>query len=105
MLKKATEANVVIDHTNFYNQFFVTGGEGNNMKITAARLPYFDGDYWSVAAENYVRTLELEESAPGGLQSKLPSKRVLKAMGQDKADIAVKDVLVMNKVKTLSLII
>ncbi|XP_076886476.1 histone acetyltransferase HAC12-like [Bidens hawaiensis] len=97
MLKKATEANVVIDHTNLYSQFFVPGEDGNNMKITAARLPYFDGDYWSVAAETHVRKLELEETAAGGLQSKLPNKRILKAMGQDKADIAVKDVLVMHK--------
>ncbi|KAL8193422.1 hypothetical protein R6Q57_026557 [Mikania cordata] len=95
MLKKATEDNVVVDHTNLYNQFFVPGGEGN-MKITAARLPYFDGDYWSGAAENIVRKLEVEETA-GGLQSKLPNKRILKAMGQDKIDIAVMDVLVMQK--------
>ncbi|KAI3794060.1 hypothetical protein L1987_36685 [Smallanthus sonchifolius] len=95
MLKKATEDNIVVDHTNLYNQFFVPSGEGN-MKITAARLPYFDGDYWSGAAENIVRKLEVEESA-GGLQSKLPNKRILKAMGQDKIDIAVKDVLVMQK--------
>ncbi|KAJ0469388.1 putative histone acetyltransferase chromatin regulator PHD family [Helianthus annuus] len=95
MLKKATEDNIVVDHTNLYNQFFVPNGEGN-MKITAARLPYFDGDYWSGAAENIVRKLEVEEST-GGLQSKLPNKRILKAMGQDKNDIAVKDVLVMQK--------
>ncbi|KAI3783371.1 hypothetical protein L1987_42450 [Smallanthus sonchifolius] len=95
MLKKATEDNIVVDHTNLYNQFFVPSGEGN-MKITAARLPDFDGDYWSGAAENIVRKLEVEESA-GGLQSKLPNKRILKAMGQDKIDVAVKDVLVMQK--------
>ncbi|KAK9050683.1 hypothetical protein SSX86_030344 [Deinandra increscens subsp. villosa] len=95
MLKKATEDNVVVDHTNLYNQFFVPSGEGNT-KITAARLPYFDGDYWSGAAENIIKKLEVEESA-GGLQSKLPNKRILKAMGQDKTDIAVKDVLVMQK--------
>ena len=97
MLKKAVEDDVVVDHTNLYNQFFVSSGQGNT-KITAARLPYFDGDYWSGAAENIVRKLEVEESA-GGLQSKLPNKRILKAMGQDKVDVAMKDVLVMQKVK------
>ncbi|KAJ9540675.1 hypothetical protein OSB04_027181 [Centaurea solstitialis] len=95
MLKKAVEDDVVVDHTNLYHQFFVSSGQGNT-KITAARLPYFDGDYWSGAAENIVRKLEVEESA-GGLQSKLPNKRILKAMGQDKVDIAMKDVLVMQK--------
>lgn len=95
MLKKAVEDDVVVDHTNLYNRFFVSSGQGNT-KITAARLPYFDGDYWSGAAENIVRKLEVEESA-GGLQSKLPNKRILKAMGQDKLDVATKDVLVMQK--------
>lgn len=97
MLKKAAEDNLVVHHTNLYNQFFVPSGEGNT-KITAARLPYFEGDYWSGAAENIVRKLELEESSIGGLQSKLPNKRILKAMGQDKVDVAMKDVLVMQKV-------
>ncbi|KAI3520951.1 hypothetical protein L1887_10406 [Cichorium endivia] len=96
MLKKGAEDGVVVDHTNLYNQFFVASGEGNT-KISAARLPYFDGDYWSGAAENIVRKLEVEERSSGGLQSKLPNKRILKAMGQDKPDVAVKDVLVMQK--------
>ena len=104
MLKKATEDNVVVDYTNIYNQFFVPSGEANS-KITAARLPYFDGDYWSGAAENIVRKLEVEESAGGGLQSKLPNKRILKAMGQDKVDVAMKDVLVMQKVNFLGFFI
>ncbi|CAH1437532.1 unnamed protein product [Lactuca virosa] len=96
MLKKGAEDGVVVDYTNLYNQFFVASGEGNR-KITAARLPFFDGDYWSGAAENIVRKLEVEETSAGGLQSKLPNKRILKAMGQDKPDVAVKDVLVMQK--------
>ncbi|CAI9269602.1 unnamed protein product [Lactuca saligna] len=54
-------------------------------------------DYWSGAAENIVRKLEVEETSDGGLQSKLPNKRILKAMGHDKPDVAVKDVLVMQK--------
>ncbi|KAL4577364.1 hypothetical protein LXL04_013473 [Taraxacum kok-saghyz] len=90
MLKKGAEDGVVVDYTNLYND-----GDGK-VKISAARLPYFDGDYWSGAAENIVRKLEVEEKA-GGLQSKLPNKRILKAMGQDKPDVAVKDVLVMQK--------
>ena len=80
MLKKGSEDGVVMDYTNLYNQFFVASGEGNT-KITAARLPFFDSDYWSGAAKNIVRKLELEETSDGGLQSKLPNKRILKAMG------------------------
>ncbi|CAI9284690.1 unnamed protein product [Lactuca saligna] len=96
MLKKGSEDGVVMDYTNLYNQFFVASGEGNT-KITAAHLPFFDSDYWSGAAENIGRKLEVEETSDGGLQSKLPNKRNLKAMEQDKPDVVVKDVLVMQK--------
>ncbi|CAI9262137.1 unnamed protein product [Lactuca saligna] len=48
-------------------------------------------------AENIVKKLEVEETSAGGLQSKLPNKGILKAMGYDKPDVVVKDVLVMEK--------
>jgi len=101
MLKKGLEDGVVVDYTNIYNKFFVANGEGNT-KITAARLPFFDGDYWSGAAESILKKFEVEERSIGGLQSKLPNKRILKSMGQDKPDVAVKDVLVMQKVTNSS---
>lgn len=93
MLKKAATDGVVVDYTNLYDCFFVP----TNTKITAARLPYFEGDFWSGAAEDVVRKIEQEESG-GGLQRKLPTKRTLKAMGHDTpSSDATKDVLVMQK--------
>ncbi|CAI9282513.1 unnamed protein product [Lactuca saligna] len=80
MLKKGVEDGVLMDYINLYNQFFIASGEGNT-KITATHLPFFNGDYWSRAAENIVRKLEVEETSACGLQSKLPNKRILKAMG------------------------
>ncbi|KVI02625.1 histone H3-K56 acetyltransferase, RTT109 [Cynara cardunculus var. scolymus] len=95
MLRKAAEDDVVVDNTNLYNQFFVPTRQGNT-KITAARLPYFDGDYWSTAAESIIKKLEEEESS-GGLRSRLPTKRTLIAMGLENPDVVTKDVLVMQR--------
>ncbi|KAL9158009.1 hypothetical protein ABFS82_08G040200 [Erythranthe guttata] len=81
MLKKAKQDNVVVEYTNFYEHFFIPSGECNS-KITAARLPYFDGDYWSGEIEHHVRNSEKNEG--GDSERKLKTqmtRRTLKAMG------------------------
>nr|GEZ94979.1 probable histone acetyltransferase HAC-like 1 isoform X1 [Tanacetum cinerariifolium] len=50
MLKKASNEGIVVGRNNFYDQFFVPKRE-ENIKITAACLPYFDGAFWSGNAE------------------------------------------------------
>ncbi|KAJ9564190.1 hypothetical protein OSB04_000156, partial [Centaurea solstitialis] len=95
MLRKAAEDDVVVETTNLYNQFFVPTRQGST-KITAARLPYFDGDYWSTTAESIIKKLEEEESS-GGLRSRVPTKRTLMAMGVENPDFVTKDVLVMQR--------
>lgn len=95
MLKKAVKEKIAINCTNLYDHFFLCTG-GYTTK-TAARLPYFNGAYWSSTAESIIGTFEED-----GKEPKL-TKAALKAMGHSpsSSDATRKDVLVMQKVRTL----
>ncbi|KAL6561465.1 hypothetical protein OROMI_017066 [Orobanche minor] len=101
MLRKAAKENIVVNLTNLYDHFFVSTGECK-AKVTAARLPYFDGDYWPGAAEDMIFQLQQEEDGrklhKKGLMKKNITKRALKASGQtDLSGNATKDILLMHK--------
>ncbi|XP_050289266.1 histone acetyltransferase HAC1 isoform X5 [Quercus robur] len=101
MLRKAAKENIVVDLTNLYDHFFVTTGECK-AKVTAARLPYFDGDYWPGAAEDLIYQMRQEEDGrkqnKKGTTKKTITKRALKATGQsDLSGNASKDLLLMHK--------
>ncbi|KAI9196308.1 hypothetical protein LWI28_022808 [Acer negundo] len=101
MLRKAARENIVVDLTNLYDHFFVPTGE-SRAKVTAARLPYFDGDYWPGAAEDLIYQIRQEEDGKKqnkkGLTKKTITKRALKASGQtDLSGNASKDLLLMHK--------
>lgn len=102
MLRKASKENVVVELTNLYDHFFLSSGECK-AKVTAARLPYFDGDYWPGAAEDIIYQLRQEEDGrkqnKKGPTKKAITKRALKASGQaDLSGNASKDLLLMHKV-------
>ncbi|WOL13825.1 putative histone acetyltransferase HAC-like 1 isoform X1 [Canna indica] len=101
MLRKATKENIVVEVTNFYDHFFASTGECK-AKVTAARLPYFDGDYWPGAAEDMINQLRQEEDdrkqQKKGKTKKTITKRALKAAGHtDLSGNASKDALLMQK--------
>ncbi|CAH8381540.1 unnamed protein product [Eruca vesicaria subsp. sativa] len=101
MLRKAAKEKVVVECTNFYDHFFVQSGECR-AKVTAARLPYFDGDYWPGAAEDLIDQMSQEEDGKKSNRKVMPkkviSKRTLKAVGQlDLSVNASKDLLLMHK--------
>ncbi|XP_049389853.1 histone acetyltransferase HAC1-like isoform X2 [Solanum stenotomum] len=101
MLRKAKEQNIVVELTNLYNHFFISTGECK-AKVTAARLPYFDGDYWPGAAEDMIYQLQQEEDGrkqhKKGTIRKTITKRTLKASGQfDLSGNTSKDLLLMQK--------
>ena len=102
MLKKASKEGIVAETINLYDHFFMQTGECR-AKVTAARLPYFDGDYWPGAAEDLIFQMSQEEDGRKGnkkgmLKQKI-TKRALKASGQtDLSGNASKDLLLMHKV-------
>lgn len=101
MLRKAAKENIVVDLTNLYDHFFIKTGECK-ARVTAARLPYFDGDYWPGAAEDIIYQLQQEEDGKKlnkkGTTKKTLTKRALKASGQtDLSGNASKDLLLMRK--------
>ncbi|PIN22179.1 CREB binding protein/P300 [Handroanthus impetiginosus] len=101
MLRKATKENIVVGLTNLYEHFFTTNGE-RRAKVTAARLPYFDGDYWPGAAEDILYQLQQEGDGrkpnKKGIMKKSITKRALKASGQtDLSANASKDLMLMHK--------
>ncbi|KAG0463045.1 hypothetical protein HPP92_021521 [Vanilla planifolia] len=101
MLRKAAKENIVVGLTNLFDHFFVSTGECK-AKVTAARLPYFDGDYWPGAAEDMINLLRQEEDGrkqlKKGKTKKTLTKRALKAAGHtDLGCNASKDALLMQK--------
>ncbi|KZV44816.1 hypothetical protein F511_09859 [Dorcoceras hygrometricum] len=101
MLRKAKDEKIVSELTNLYDHFFTSTGECR-AKVTAARLPYFDGDYWPGAAEDMIYQLQQEDDGrkphKKGTIKKTITKRALKASGQtDLTGNASKDLLLMHK--------
>jgi hypothetical protein len=102
MLRKASKEEIVVELTNLYDHFFLTMGECK-AKVTASRLPYFDGDYWPGAAEDMINQLRQEEDdrklQKKSKTKKIITKRALKAAGHtDLSGNASKDAMLMQKV-------
>ncbi|XP_006391501.2 histone acetyltransferase HAC2 [Eutrema salsugineum] len=105
MLDKAAEQRVVTNVTNLYDRFFVSR-EDSTCNITAARLPYFEGSFWSYNAELLVQ--EIERGGSNELQKKVKSisRRALKGVMSNKSKDGVdvddaKNFLLMQKLEKM----
>ncbi|KAF8053136.1 hypothetical protein N665_1462s0019 [Sinapis alba] len=101
MLRKAAKEGIVAGTTNLYDHFFLQIGECR-AKVTAARLPYFDGDYWPGAAEDIIQQMGQEDDGrkgnKKGILKKPITKRALKGSGQsDRSRNTSTDQLLMHK--------
>ncbi|KAI5066243.1 hypothetical protein GOP47_0018867 [Adiantum capillus-veneris] len=100
MLSKAANEGIVAEVANMYDHFFVCTGEAK-AKVTAARLPYFDGDYWPGAAEDMIMLLQKGEGGPRQSKkgkAKGAVKRATKASAQaELASNSSKDLQLMHK--------
>ncbi|KAK1438957.1 hypothetical protein QVD17_04770 [Tagetes erecta] len=90
MIRKAVKNGIVVDQTNLFNEFFIP----TSNKISASRLPYFDGDFWSKIAEDTSKKLDEEESSEGRSCIKSRPKRI---SGANSQEMPTKDDLVMHK--------
>ena len=80
MISKAKTEKIVVSNKNLYDYFFTVTGDCK-AKVTATRLPYFDGDYWPGAAEDLLHQLQKDDGSPQsqkGKTKKLPLKRTTK---------------------------
>ncbi|KAJ0257174.1 Histone acetyltransferase HAC12 [Hirschfeldia incana] len=101
MLRKAAKEGIVAGTTNLYDHFFLQIGECR-AKVTAARLPYFDGDYWPGAAEDIIHQMGQEDDGrkgnKKGVLKKPVTKRALKGSGQSNLSRTMSiDQLLMHK--------
>ncbi|KAK7381122.1 hypothetical protein VNO78_33646 [Psophocarpus tetragonolobus] len=98
MLRKAAAEDIVVGLTNIYDHFFVPTGNCY-YKVTAARLPFFDGDFWSGTAMDKARLIEKECGGDYEMMlEKAVPKRALKNMGHlNPSKETAKDILVMQK--------
>ncbi|QCD89943.1 E1A/CREB-binding protein [Vigna unguiculata] len=96
-LRKAGEEDIVVGLSNIYDRFFLPTGKRES-KVTASRLPYFDGDFWSGAAMD--KAMQIEQHTGGNREKmlKLVPIRSLKSMGcVNLSKGTAKDILVMQK--------
>lgn len=100
MLRKGMKENIVVGLTNLYDHFFTRQGE-SRAKITAVRLPYFEGDYWPGVAEEIIDKLLPEDDDLKQQRSKL--RKVTMTECANVTGDTSKDDILMQKVASFCL--
>ncbi|CAA7014927.1 unnamed protein product [Microthlaspi erraticum] len=99
LLDKAAEQRVATNVTNLYDRFFVSTEESSTCNISAARLPYLEGSFWSCNAELLVQEIEREGNKELEKKFKSLSRRALKGTkSKDGVDVDdAKNILLIQK--------
>ncbi|KAK8913994.1 Histone acetyltransferase HAC1 [Platanthera zijinensis] len=96
MIRKASKRGIVMENTNLYDHFFIQISE-SKAKITAARLPYFDMDYWPGEAEFLLQNFNGSKPVKKAKKAKAVVERALRAARRDASFIENEmDALLMN---------
>lgn len=98
IIRKAEKEKIVVEHTNLYDHFLQPPSDCK-VKVSAARLPYFDSDFWPGAAEDLLKKGVGSRSQKKG--NKAAIDRVLRAAKRDSLTGNVKDILLINQLKDL----
>nr|CAD1839748.1 unnamed protein product [Ananas comosus var. bracteatus] len=93
LISKATIDDVIVEHTNLHDRFFLSTGEHNT--VTAANLPYCEGDYWPVEAEVLLKDDSGSTSQKKG--AKAANDRMLRAYKRGSVERDPKDMSLMHK--------
>lgn len=96
MVKKASDENIIVHATNFYDYFF-TQSNGCKSRVTVTRLPYFDGDYWPIQAEIILNNL-MDEEESGESKKKLIKRDAKTFKHKQPSEGCDKDALLIDKV-------
>ncbi|PKA49281.1 Histone acetyltransferase HAC1 [Apostasia shenzhenica] len=96
MIRKALKGKIVMEQTNLYDHFFVHTSESKE-KITAARLPYFDSDFWPGEADRILQGCNGNVPEKKAKKAEAVMQRALRAARRDALFIEnEKDVLLMK---------
>ncbi|WOL02901.1 histone acetyltransferase HAC1-like isoform X2 [Canna indica] len=93
MIRKAMKEKIILERTNLYDYFFMLTSECK-AKVTAARLPYFDSDFWPGKAEILLLEDKNESHAKG---TKTAVQRALRAAKRDAMTGNPKDILLVHQ--------
>lgn len=76
MLRSAQKDGIVISTSNVYDEYRL--GNQNHDIRSATEYPYFDGDYFSGIAEDWIPTIvkELEEAKKAGAKTKITTMKI-----------------------------
>ncbi|KAL1207605.1 Histone acetyltransferase HAC2 [Cardamine amara subsp. amara] len=100
LLDKAVKQDVVVNVTNLHEQFFAGKDE---YTLTASRLPYFEGSFWSSRAELLIYDIESQGNNELPKMVRSLSRKILKGLSYDSSGCVdiddAKNILLMRKLE------